>query len=210
MPLRNIQVVLSLIGSLTMVGFNEAGNHQVVPSSDNASTAAPLQAESPQLLMQPLTADQLAQILGLNVWTAKYSGGPLECWLEIEEEGQTTMPKRMPVKDFIGAGSVNPASEGSIVFWWSRREDRQGGELTIKTSNAGYSYGLNKDAFTFAWPSFTANHTPTGSGQVLKEVPGKEFVIVNYDAQESLGVGDNKTPRRVHLKLIGRFSAQSK
>lgn len=198
MRLRSIQVVFVSIVGLTMV------------SAANPITTVPEQTESPQLQIQPLTADQLAQIMGLNVWTAKYSGGPIECWLEIEEEGQSTMPRRIPMKDFIGAGSVNPPSEGSIVFWWSRREDRQGGDLTIKAAGGNYTYSLNKDAFTFAWPSLTAQHTPTGKGQVLKEVPGKEFVIVDYDAQESLLVGDKKTPRRVHLKLVGRFPAELK
>jgi hypothetical protein len=167
---------------------------------------APLPTAAPHVQIQPLTADQLAQILGVNVWTATYSGGPIECWLEIEEEGQSTMPKRIPGKDCLGAGSANPPSEGAIDLGWSRREDRQGGQLTIHAAKGRYPYGLSKDAFAFPWQGF--GNTTRRSGGPIQGQPGKAFVIVDYDARELHVDSDKKTPRRVHRKLMGRFPVQ--
>jgi hypothetical protein len=195
------------VASLT-VGCNDSGNRQVIPPATKPAAPASLPTGAPQVQIQPLTADQLAQILGLSVWTARYSGGPIECWLEIEEEGQSTLPKRIPEKEFLGAGSANPPSEGTIDLWWSRREDRQGGQLTIRAANGSHMYGLNKDAFTFAWQEFVTQHTTIGKGEPIQGQPGKAFVIVDYDARESHRDSDKKTPRRVHLKLMGRFPMQ--
>jgi hypothetical protein len=38
----------------------------------------------------------LARDLGIHAWAIEYSGGPLNCWLDIEETGQSTMPARFP------------------------------------------------------------------------------------------------------------------
>jgi hypothetical protein len=193
MRLRTVQFVIQWTVASMLVGCHDSGNRPVVPPA------------TPQVQIQPLTADKLAQIVGVTVWTAKYSGGPIECWLEIEEEGQSTLPKRFP-QDFVGAGSVNRPTEGTINLWLRRREDLQGGELTIDVADAKYSYGLNKDAFTFAWGLFFAHSTKIGNGELMKGEPGKEFVVVEYQAGELPQHG--KTPRRVRLKLMGRFPVQ--
>jgi hypothetical protein len=198
MPLsRSLAVVLA--------GLTLSGCVPAIPASTPAAPAPAVPA-TPEVQVQPLTADQLAQILGVNVWTAKYTGGPIECWLEIKEEGQSTMPRRIPEKDFLGAGSPGAPREGTIDLWWTRREDRQGGQLTIHAANGGYSYGLGKDAFTFVWPSFSARSTTAGKGDPIHAEEGKEFVIFDYEASESLPAGDKKPPRKVHLKLMGRFA----
>lgn len=188
--------------TLLPAGCGGRDNPPTAPPGFRSATPA---APTPRVEIRPLTADQLARILGVNVWTARYSGGPIECWLEIEEQGQSTLPKRIPEKGFLGAGSVNPPAEGTVDLWWTRREDNQGGQLTIHASNGSYAYGLNKDAFTFAWKGFGAQSTTVGSGELRGGEPGKAFVIVDYDARESLPEGDTKAPRRVHLKLMGRF-----
>ena len=101
-------------------------------------------------------------------------------------------------------------NEGTIDFWWTRREDGQGGQLTIRKTGSTYGYGLNKDAFTFAWQgSFSASSTPKGKIKLMNSLPpGREFVIVDYDARESQRDGEKKPPRRAHLKLMGRFPIQ--
>ena len=173
-----------------------------------AAPATPRGGE-PEVQMQPLTAQQLAAILGVNVWTAKFSGGPIDCWLEVEEQGQSTMPKRIPEKDYIGVQSDHSApTEGTITIWWRQQESGAGGNLMIQAANGSIGYGLNKDAFTFGWPGFNSRSTAAGSGQPIKAEPGKEFVLVDYDAQESRPAGDSKPPRRVHLKLMGRFAGK--
>ena len=202
---RTLTIFIPLTIGLMLVGCGDTGKPPVVLAVTNPAAPAPPLKENPQFQIQPLTADQLARILGVNVWTARFSGGPIECWLEVEEEGQSTLPKRIPEKDFIDAGSVNPPTEGSIDMWWTQREDRQGGQLSIHAANGSYSYGLNKDALTFAWPGFGAGSTTIGKGELKTVEPGKDFVIIDYDANESLPDGSKKTPRRVHLKLMGRF-----
>lgn len=194
-----------LILAVGLAATGVVGGCKPTMTTSAAMTAAASGAEA-QVQIQALTADQLAQILRVNVWTARYSGGPIQCWLEVEEEGQSTMPKRIPEKDYVGAGSVNSPSEGTVDLWWRRREDGTGGELTIHAADGTYGYGLNKDAITFAWKGFSAGSTTMGSGEPIKGAPGKEFVIVNYDARESRPQGDDKAPRRVHLKLMGRFA----
>jgi hypothetical protein len=118
MQSRSAQYMFLLTVASMLVGCNDSGNRQVGPPATKQAGPAPLPTEAPQVQIQPLTADQLAQILGVDVWTARYSGGPIDCWLEIEEEGQSTMPKRIPEKDNLGAGSVNPPAEGTIELWW--------------------------------------------------------------------------------------------
>ena len=170
--------------------------------------AAP-RAADPQIQIQPLTADQLAQILGVNVWTAKYSGGPIECWLEIEEEGQATMPKRIPEKDNIGTGSFPQQSDGTVNFWWRKHGEGAGGDLHIDAAGSSYGYGLNNNAFVFGWKGYSASSTTMGQGKAITGEPGKEFVLIDYDARESLPQGEkDKAPRRVHLKLMARFAAE--
>jgi hypothetical protein len=205
MQSRSVQFIFLLTFASMLVGCNDSGNGQVGPPVTKQAAPAPLSTGAPQIQIQPLTADQLAQILGVDVWTARYSGGPIDCWLEIEEEGQSTMPKRIPEKDSLGAGSVNPPDEGTIELWW-RREDRQGGQLMIRTAAGAHMYGLGKDSFTFAWKAFIAGGTPKGNGGLIRGEPGKAFVIVEYDAREQ--GSDKKIPRRVNLKLWGRFPVQ--
>jgi hypothetical protein len=39
---------------------------------------------------------ELARDLGVHAWAIEYTGGPLNCWLDIEETGQSTMSARFP------------------------------------------------------------------------------------------------------------------
>ena len=203
MRVRDVPFVLGLIVPSLLIGCTGSGNLPAVPPGTKASTPAPRPTTTPHIEIQSLTADQLAQIVGVNVWTARYSGGPIECWLEIEEEGQSTLPKRIPEKGSVG---VNP--EGSVLLWWTRREDRQGGQLALESGGGFYGHSLNKDAFTFGWSGFGAQVETIGNGELKEGEPGKEFVVIDYDARESLQGGDKKMPRRVHLKLMGRFPVQ--
>jgi hypothetical protein len=55
----------------------------------------------------------LAQVLGMDVRMFEFSGGPLLCWLEVEETGQQTLPK-----DWGDNFKKNPAQrdKGKVVF----------------------------------------------------------------------------------------------
>ena len=187
---------------LSLLGVAGCSNATSAPVS---TPVAPTQVE-----IQPLTADQLARIMSVNVWTATYSGGPIECWLEIEEEGQSTVARRIPEKGFLGDTIDNRPSEGTIEFWWTRREDRAGGMIQIQAGRGSYGYGFGKDALTFGWSSFSASSTTPGKQKILNGEPGKSFVIVDYDANESTKDDPTHKTRRVHMKLMGRFPEPSK
>src|SRR6185503_2457194 len=100
-----------------------AASSCVAGCGPTVAAPATARAQEPLFQMQPLTADQLAAILGVNVWTARFSGGPIDCWLKVEEEVQSTKPKRIPEKDYIGGKSNDSApTEGSITIWWRKQE----------------------------------------------------------------------------------------
>lgn len=59
--------------------------------------------------------------LGLRGWAIDFSGGPFVCWLEIDETGQHTMPRREPLGDqpeIKGAFWTCDAEEGRLLFWF--------------------------------------------------------------------------------------------
>jgi hypothetical protein len=205
MRLRTVPFVIQLTVTFLLVGCNDSGNRPAVPPATQPAATAPQPTVAPQVQIQPLPADKLAQIMGVTIWTARFSGGPIECWLEIEEEGQSTLPRRIPEKDFVGAGSANRPTEGTIYLWWTKRENQQGGHLWIDVADAIQGYDLNKDAFTFAWGTFFSSHTKFGDGELMNAKPGEEFVVVNYEAGEPREAGSKKTPRHVRMKLMGRF-----
>ena len=172
----------------------------------------------PSVVGQPLTADQLAGMLNLNAWSLTYSGGRIQCWLEIEEVGgKTPMKRRVPEKGFVGEiGDIAPEvlknrqGEGTILFWWSKNADGNGGSLNLNVSNAGsYGLGLGNDAFTFGWKSFGASSASIGKQPPVTAKPGEEIVLVSYDASESQLPGSKQSPREVHLRLKARFPEQS-
>jgi hypothetical protein len=56
-----------------------------------------------------------------KAWAFEYSGGPVRCWLEIEETGQSTMPKLYPPKPPDGVGEwVCNGEKGRIILWMRR------------------------------------------------------------------------------------------
>src|SRR5262245_7579158 len=57
---------------------------------------------TPKSLLSDRADAQLARDLGIRAWVVEYTGGPIaEYWLEIEETGQVTMPKRNPEPPFV-------------------------------------------------------------------------------------------------------------
>jgi hypothetical protein len=68
----------------------------------------------PESLGKGRTELELAQELGCRIWVVDFAGGPLSCWLEVEESGQKTCNPRLPGPE----GIVWPcqAKEGRIVM----------------------------------------------------------------------------------------------
>jgi hypothetical protein len=56
----------------------------------------------------------LARDLGIHAWAIEYTGGPLTCWLDIEETGQSTIPARYPGP--VGMDFPAKAERGRIMI----------------------------------------------------------------------------------------------
>jgi hypothetical protein len=154
-------------------------------------------------LLEPaeLTARELAEHLGISVWTFHYSGGRVRCWLEIDEDGKTTIH---PVGGVQDPNRDNPkAREGKILLWVKR------GAISLRVhsgaSSGGFGMGLPQDALWWGWKSYsTLSNAPNP-----RVTPGhdREATLVNYVVTESKD--DAKTPgapRQIALRLKAAFS----
>jgi hypothetical protein len=166
------------------------------------------QAPSQRFEPVDLGAEDLADILRIDAWTFRYSGGPARCWLEIEETGQQTMPRRIPDEGYIAEGVQPPREEGTILLYWIRDSPETGGRLTVRITqgggSGGYSYGLNRDAFVYGWKSFGATSTLQGRREPIAAQAGREVTLLEYDAREYTPEG-REGGRRVRLLLKGIF-----
>jgi hypothetical protein len=160
-----------------------------------------------------LTANQLAAMLDIDVWAFQYSGGSVECWLEITETGQKTMPPRMPEKGYLGQGmAVDKPSEGTILLWWRKNPADNSGVLHFKMPNMDLQEPIEPGAFTFGWKAVKTSGTESGKAKAAQGKPGEETVLVEFNAEEALpdagkaGTGSVRPPRAVHLKLKARFT----
>jgi hypothetical protein len=57
---------------------------------------------------------ELARDLGIHAWAIEYTGGPLNCWMDIEETGQSTIPARYPGP--VGMNFPAQAERGRIMI----------------------------------------------------------------------------------------------
>jgi hypothetical protein len=147
-----------------------------------------------------LEAQELADILGITVWTFRYSGGRVRCWLEIDENGKKTKEPPDGVQD-PNKGNVK-AKEGKILLWWRR------GELALRTqsgaSNGGYVKGLPQDALWWGWKGWSGS-TQTFSPPMARG-PGSEITLLRYEAVEiPQEAKDPKQRRKVTIVLKALF-----
>lgn len=160
---------------------------------------------------ESVTAEQLANILQINVHRFRYHGAPPLVWLEIEEYNQDTLPARIPEDGVIG-GEVQygPATrrEGDILIWWRQQEPGGSGTLSVSVENrGGYTYGMDSNAFTWGWKSSSASTQSVELSAPIYADPGSEQTLLTFDATEGVGdpAQDKSKARRVVLKLKARF-----
>ena len=144
-----------------------------------------------------LTADDLAEFLGVGAWVFEYEGGRPRCWLEIEEEGQKTVSK----KEVLAVEESNRRPEayrGKILFFL-RPADAQ---LRIHSgaSRGGAGMSLPADALWWGWKSFSGSTTRLEKPAAPK--PGEAVVLLRHETQEGADdAKDPKHPRKVVLTL---------
>ena len=132
-------------------------------SSVPAQSSVPASVDDPVSKLRfekaDLQARQLAEILGIQTWAFKYTGTSLSMWVEIEEKGQNTPPKKVPMGSFGGSGK-----SGDLYFFIDERERRLGtGYRTEEDvgSSQAYRCNYNKEDLWFGWENGAATSVAT-------------------------------------------------
>jgi hypothetical protein len=71
------------------------------------------------------TDEERARDLGLRVWALEYSGGPILCWLSVEETGQRTFALSNFPDSARTSYQGSDAESGRILLWLQPRASRE-------------------------------------------------------------------------------------
>lgn len=152
--------------------------------------------ESKHVKPAELNAEELARILGIETFTFEYDGGPLHCWLEIDDRGSKySEPTR-------GGDAWSPVyrkiTSGRILMWW-RPEDFG----FNYSGGAGLHHQLSKgDRLWFDWKRRTSKLERID--KVVTPELGDEIVLLRYETVEA-GPNAGKTLGRIVLVLKAQF-----
>ena len=106
MRLRTVRFVIQLTVSFTLVGCNDSGKQPVTPPATKPGMPAPPPTAAPHVQIQPLTADQLAQIMGVNVLDREILRRTDRVLARDRGGGAIMLPKRIPPR--ISSVPVRP------------------------------------------------------------------------------------------------------
>ena len=179
----------------------------------NTEATSEKEVESIESTIQhvPVDAEQLASILGINAISFKFPpGGVYQCWLEIDETGQNTMPSRFPFEGYHTIDTTDPdRTNRPLLLYW--KKDKPGpdaiGDLTLRGGTGGYhGYQIPPGGFTFGWKGFT------GGGETYPEgvsiAAGQTKTLMRYFFKEGRVV-DGKEARTVTLLLKARMMPEA-
>ena len=144
-----------------------------------------------------LSADDLAEFLGVSAWVFEYEGGRPKCLLQIEEEGQKTLSK----KEVLAVEEPNhgPEAHRGKILLFMRRADVQL-RIHSEASRGGAGMALPPDALWWGWKSFSGS-----TSRLEKPVgpkAGEPVVLLRHEMTETgEGVADPKHPRKVVMTL---------
>jgi hypothetical protein len=201
-----IVAVLLAIGTLEL---------RIPPKSKGAAQEG---QQIPGPRVELIEADKYFKMMGWESSVFKYSGGFLECWLEIETDGKTESVGKSLGRDLKATASLSEqplAAEsvrGHII--WLRRNDLTVGEtwdLCITAGEEGREDSAN---------SWVRNIVPSNLKPILEHDPGpgvhwgrssapssggtlrpsEEMVLATLTVSEIPKQGDSKTRRMVRLK----------
>jgi hypothetical protein len=184
---------------------------------------AALAREYPAVLREGMSDEQLAKDLERQAWAFEFTGGPLRCWVEVEEAGQETMPPRQPSQ---GEWECD-AREGRCVFSVGREASERMKRIMQKLGKDAHSESVTVDLrfrspadgrsgsfgashggppLWYGWPgekSFAVRADPVGAA--TEEV----FTIVRLECAEP-APAKKDAPRKVVLVLKGVFGKSKK
>jgi hypothetical protein len=167
-------------------------------ADQQATPAEPKESKELRLERAKLDADELAEILQISVYKFRYSGGPLHCWLEIEEDGK----KNSDVSARDIRKGKEATNDGTILLWWRRGEIRLG--LRSDGFSSSYLKGLPQEALWFGWKS--AGSTGYTVQTSLTPSVGKTSTLLSYEFVEGKSDAKNpKAPRKITVALKAKF-----
>jgi hypothetical protein len=147
------------------------------------TASGPSGPAAPRLEKSNLEAEELADFLGIDAWTFRYSGGRVRCWLEIQEGGRTAVEPVDGVQD-PNRGNAD-AEQGKILLWIRRGEIRL--RVHSGASKGGYFKSLAEDALWWGWKSSSGQEhiLPVRAGEKGVQVkPGEEVTLLRLMRQE--------------------------
>jgi hypothetical protein len=183
----------------------------------------------PKPFREGLSDAELAKELETTAFAFDYKGGPIRLWLEIEETGQETMPKRFPAEIDQWQFAPDP-DEGHVCFAIRRGCSERAGKLArqagVKHSTEDVGIYLiyeskrpgQKEAKDNSYHDATGRTNPLWYGwkkykldpqyPEVKPKKGEEVSLFVVKAEETTeGV---KEPRKVKLTLKAIFGAEKK
>jgi len=160
-----------------------------------------------------LEPQELTKLGRLQAWTYKYTGGPVRCWMEIEEAGQQTMTYGKSLdKDAQSkhAREINH-EEGKIVLVIRETGIDDMFEVALwyfgeREESCRPVWFLAKPLW-FGWDSHTVLDQAPLSGQPATPEKGKELTLYVWDRREvkTAAGPDASPPREVILRLKAVF-----
>ncbi|MEO1993889.1 MAG: hypothetical protein ABGZ17_01270, partial [Planctomycetaceae bacterium] len=152
----------------------------------------------------PVDAEQLASVLGINAISFKFPpGGVYQCWLEIDETGQSTMPSKFPFEGYHTIDTTDPdrLSRSLLLYW---KKDKPGpdssGDLQLR-GNGLHGFQIPPGGFTFGWKAFTGGGQTYPDGVSIAAGQTKTLYIRVFN--ESVGKGPEG--RKIKLTLKARM-----
>lgn len=203
---RRVLTLPCLLGLLWASGCGSQAAHSPSTVGERGQadrqTLAAQPGDAAGVVQQPLDAETLADLLGVEAWRFEYAGGgPAHCWLEIEEVGQETMPPRLPENGTLQLEQ----SGGQIVLSWRRTlSGYGGGAIRLNGGGSVYALDLDRRSFIYAWDGSRVTSTPQGKQRRVPDADG-QWVLMKYHAREM--VAEGATPREVTLTLKLRRGA---
>lgn len=157
-------------------------------------------SQASQIEPTELNAEELAKILGIETYTFQYTGGPLFCWLEVDENGKKySVPTGGPPDAFSEA--YHKVTSGRVLIWW-RPEDF--GFRSTGGSGLYQRLSPGEDDLWFGWKQRTFKLDTLD--KPLTPKLGSEIVLLRYEVVESKERAKNPDkPGRILLVLKAKF-----
>src|SRR5438128_6066680 len=153
-------MLLKRAAAVAVSGLLLLGLHGVPPQMEASDEQAGHHVEASKV-----DAQELAEILGIQVWAFHYSGGRIHCSVEIDEDGKN--------KEVLSLDSGKNSQKGRILFWVQR------GQIVLRASPGGTAgMGLPNDGLWWGWKSWTGEISTPDHPVAPK--PGEEFTLMTH------------------------------